>query len=114
MQDHCGNNNCWGVDPCPAETIYGMLQDGVGGTAAGDGLAGIMDELASGNVTVDIMAGNVTSQSQLYYRAARMYNSGSVDPSGDLGLGVATHCYASDIANRLMGWVFAPTACTLD
>lgn len=70
-----------------------------------------------------------------YYRAARMYNSGVVDPSGDLGNGCCTHCYgtsgqisrscfdvlltmllptASDIANRLRGWVDAPSLCTLD
>lgn len=46
-----------------------------------------------------------------YYRAARIYNSGSVDPSGDLGKGVATHCYASDVANRLRGWVMAEDTC---
>jgi hypothetical protein len=51
---------------------------------------------------------------QAYYRAARFYNSGEIDPSGDLGKGSATHCYASDIANRLTGWTDAPSACTLD
>lgn len=49
-----------------------------------------------------------------YYRAARAYNSGSVDPSGDLGKGCCTHCYASDIANRLTGWVTGDSKCTLD
>ena len=39
---------------------------------------------------------------------------GSVDPSGDLGKGISTHCYASDIANRLTGWVMAPHDCYLD
>jgi hypothetical protein len=43
-----------------------------------------------------------------------MYNSGSINPSGDLGRGVATHCYVSDIANRLLGWVFTKSTCTLD
>ena len=46
-----------------------------------------------------------------YYRAARVYNSGSVDPSGDLGQGVATHCYASDVANRLRGWSLGGHGC---
>jgi hypothetical protein len=43
-----------------------------------------------------------------------MYNGGSVDPSGDLGKGCCTKCYASDIANRLMGWVKANHNCPLD
>ena len=46
-----------------------------------------------------------------YYRAARVYNSGSVDGSGDLGQGVATHCYASDVANRLRGWSLGGHGC---
>jgi hypothetical protein len=49
-----------------------------------------------------------------YYRASRMYNGGSVDPSGDLGKGCCTKCYASDIANRLIGWVKANHNCPLD
>jgi hypothetical protein len=99
------------MDPCPASEIYGMLQDGVGGTDAGDGLAGIMDELSNGTATNGMDFGNATSVTQLYYRAARMYNSGSIDPSGILELGGSTHCYASDVANRLMGWVFAESTC---
>jgi hypothetical protein len=49
-----------------------------------------------------------------FYRAARIYNSGSIASSGQLQDGIATHCYASDIANRLTGWVWAPHGCTLD
>lgn len=48
---------------------------------------------------------------QRYYRVARMYNSGSVDSSGNLGLGVATHCYCSDVANRLIGWSQGVSKC---
>jgi len=114
MQSHAGINSCAGIDPCPASTIYGMIQDGVGGTATGDGLAAIMNELQAGDATNELSFGNDTTQTQVYYRAARMYNSGSIDPSGNLGSGGSTHCYASDIANRLTGWVFAPSACILD
>lgn len=46
--------------------------------------------------------------------AARLYNSGSIAPGGDLGAGGSTHCYASDIANRLTGWVHAAHACCLN
>lgn len=114
MQDHCGVNSCVGMDPCPASEIYGMLQDGVGGTEAGDGLAGIMNEWSNGTATNENTFGDSTSLTQLYYRAARMYNSGSIDASGVLESGGSTHCYASDIANRLMGWVSASSTCPYD
>jgi hypothetical protein len=70
------------------------------GTETGDGLANCLNEA------------NATG-AQAFYRAARIYNSGSVSTSGDLGVGVGTPCYASDIANRLTGWVSAASSCTL-
>src|SRR3712207_7146665 len=39
-----------------------------------------------------------------YTTLFRSYNSGRIDPSGNLAAGIATHCYASDIAARLLGW----------
>lgn len=46
------------------------------------------------------------------YSAARGYNSGALAKSGDLSDAIgATPCYASDIANRLMGWVNAESDC---
>ena len=72
-----------------------------GGTDSGDGLANCLNEAG-------------TSDAQAFYRAARIYNSGSIDSSGDLGAGIATHCYSSDIANRLTGWVTASSSCYLD
>lgn len=109
MQDHEGtfscNNDGKVQTPCPEDQIVGMIQDGVGGTSQGDGLAGAISQQSS---VEDI------EFAEAYYRAARVYNSGLVDESGDLGKGTATHCYASDIANRLVGWVDAPTKCTLD
>ena len=109
MQDHDGDATCWSSsagkvvvqDPCPASTIIQMIQEGTGGTASGDGLAQCLNEAGSTDVSA-------------FYKAARIYNSGSIAPSGDLGQGVATHCYASDIANRLTGWVQYPHNCTLD
>ncbi|KAL1969792.1 hypothetical protein VTN77DRAFT_7301 [Rasamsonia byssochlamydoides] len=107
MQDHDGSATCnYGngdvVNPCPQSTITQMVDDGTGGTASGDGLANCLNEAPAG------------AGAQAFYQAARIYNSGSIDPSGDLGAGVATHCYASDIANRLTGWVYATKTCTLD
>ena len=105
MQSHDGSGSCNSngnvQTPCPNDEIIQMIRDGVIGTSSGDGL-------------VQCLAAAGTSDVSKYYRAARIYNSGSIAPSGDLGAGVATHCYASDIANRLTGWVLASMTCTLD
>lgn len=77
----------------------------MGGTEAGHGFATDI------NAQKDIEG---VGFAEGYYRAARLYNSGAIDDSGDLGLGSATHCYASDIANRLVGWMDSPSNCTLD
>ncbi|EME81440.1 uncharacterized protein MYCFIDRAFT_198164 [Pseudocercospora fijiensis CIRAD86] len=46
------------------------------------------------------------------YSAARAYNSGAVAASGDLSDAMgAAKCYASDVANRLTGWVKAESRC---
>ncbi|CEJ83013.1 hypothetical protein VHEMI03047 [[Torrubiella] hemipterigena] len=91
MQSHDGPNSCFGTSPCPSSTIEGMIRDGTNGTPSGDGLKQLLAK-AGGN--------DVSS----FYKAARMYNSGSIAASGLLQDGIATHCYASDIANRLLGW----------
>jgi hypothetical protein len=104
MQDHNGDASCneGGIqDPCPDATIHQMIVDGVMGTRFGDGLQQLLKKAGGG--------GHVQ-----YFRAARMYNSGSLHPSGDLGAGIATHCYVSDVANRLTGWVRAASTCSLD
>ncbi|OAA42878.1 Lysozyme-like domain protein [Beauveria brongniartii RCEF 3172] len=98
MQSHNGANSCYNVKPCPKSTIKGMIEDGVNGTADGDGLKQLLAKAGGSGATT-------------FYRAARMYNSGSIDPSGDLEKGIATHCYSSDIANRLVGWSAGVGAC---
>ena len=106
MQDHngtatCNNGDGDGVqDPCPADVILRMVQDGTGGTGWGDGLAQCINKAETEGVSA-------------FYRAARIYNSGSIDESGNLEDGVATHCYASDIANRLTGWIKSKHDCVL-
>ncbi|KAK8146258.1 hypothetical protein G3M48_003384 [Beauveria asiatica] len=72
---------------------------GVTGTASGYGLKQIL--------------GSSGSDVSRYYKAARIYNSGSIASSGLLEDGGATHCYASDIANRLIGWSRGPTRCKI-
>ena len=105
MQDHNGGGTCNDngnvANPCPADTITQMIREGAAGTDDGDGLAQCINNAG-------------TNDAEVFYRAARIYNSGSVDGSGDLGAGIATHCYSSDIANRLTGWVQAPHGCNLD
>lgn len=79
----------------PRHSIYKMIRDGTQGTPYGDGLVQLLNK--HGNV----------------YEAARGYNSGSIAASGDLSdANGATACYVSDIANRLTGWVDAPSKCT--
>ncbi len=77
----------------------------VAGTDAGHGFA---EDI---NAQADIEG---IEMAEAYYRASRLYNSGAIDPSNDLGKGGATHCYASDMANRLMGWTDAAHGCDLD
>jgi hypothetical protein len=102
FQSHEGSGSCNDgsnvQNPCPKSQINQMIEDGVAGTSSGDGLKQLLDA-AKGN------------GAQKFYQAARMYNSGSLDKSGNLGLGVATHCYSSDIANRLTGWSAGVSKC---
>jgi hypothetical protein len=105
MQSHNGAGTCnnAGVvqNPCPLSAITQMIRDGtegVSGPAGGDGL-------------VQLLASAGTSDASQYYVAARMYNSGSVAAGGNLGGGGATHCYCTDVANRLIGWNTGVTGC---
>ncbi|KAL8934828.1 MAG: hypothetical protein Q9216_005716, partial [Gyalolechia sp. 2 TL-2023] len=90
MQSHNGpatcNEDATPVTPCPYPTIEEMIREGTAGAGSGDDIMGLVEALRKAEGEVDDVA--------RFYRAARVYNSGSVDPSGDLGKGVATHCYA--------------------
>lgn len=99
MQSHNGAHSCFNKSPCPSSEITGMIQDGTMGTSSGDGLKQILASLGG--------SPDATS----YYKASRIYNSGSIAGSGLLQDGIATHCYVSDIANRLMGWSQGPGSC---
>ncbi|MCJ1343056.1 hypothetical protein MMC31_001247 [Peltigera leucophlebia] len=105
MQCHNGDGTCnsditgQNQNPCPTDVITQMIREGTAGTNDGDGLAQCINQANSGSVTG-------------FYQAARIYNSGSIDASGDLCKGIATQCYASDIANRLTGWVLAEHNCS--
>ncbi|KAJ5543892.1 hypothetical protein N7494_005171 [Penicillium frequentans] len=102
MQSHDGSGSCNKdgaiQNPCPEYEIHQMIMDGVEGTPAGPGLKALIAQEGSAHVAS-------------FYKAARAYNSGAVASSGNLGQGIATHCYASDIANRLMGWTNGPSLC---
>ena len=95
----CNNGNV--KNPCPPSEIDQMVKDGVSGTTDGDGLKQLLDTCQG-------------TDAQAYYETSRKYNSGSIASSGNLGQGVATHCYASDIANRLQGWTQGNTGCDAD
>lgn len=81
------------LDPCPPATIHQMILDGTNGTSSREGLAQLLDKPGA--------ADGVSR----FYRAARWYNGGGVDASGDLGKGCCVASFASDVANRLTGWV---------
>ncbi|MCJ1444177.1 MAG: hypothetical protein MMC23_004678 [Stictis urceolatum] len=109
MQDHNGSNTCNEngnkQNPCPTDVIFGMVSDGTAGTDDGDGLAQTLNQ-ASNSYQVTL--------SRAFYIAARLYNWGSVADSNRLEDGIATHCYSSDIVNRLTGWASSPHTCPFD
>jgi hypothetical protein len=89
-QGSCNRDNVNFKTPCPESDILLMVREG-----AGIGRPfGLMQAMQQAGANDD----------SKYYKAARIYNSGSIAASGNLGDGIATHCYASDIANRLVGW----------
>ena len=107
MQDHNGSHNCVGVaaGKCSAAEISGMINDGTGGTLSqgSNGGSGLEQELKK----APSLGG--TSTSQDVYIAARLYNSGdsSYKKGGNLSSPPdGTASYSSDIANRLIGYVF--------
>lgn len=101
FQSHDGTGSCNDrpLGPCPRSEILQMVKDGVEGTSQGDGLIQCLKKAKGDGST-----GSKQDEATYYYRAARLYNSGSPSPDGDLARNGATKCYCSDIANRLIGW----------
>jgi len=100
MQSHDGAHSCANTSPCPQDQIVGMIQDGTDGTAAGPGLKQLIAQTGVSDVS-------------RFYKAAVLYNSGSIPANGILEDGFATKCYASDIANRLVGWSQGRSGCSV-
>lgn len=103
MQDHNGSGTCNenGVrKPCPDGIIELMIREGTAGTRDGDGVAQCLNQAGTSDVSA-------------FYRAAHIYNSGDTSNLDHLE-GSGTRCYASDVANRLTGWVNADHGCNLD
>ncbi|KAF2859697.1 hypothetical protein K470DRAFT_218798 [Piedraia hortae CBS 480.64] len=106
MQSHEGSHSCNSgaqvTTPCPLDRLQGMITDGVQGTASSSvySLQGGIAQAGSTDVS-------------RFYKAARIYNSGSIPAGGDLTstAGAATNCYSSDIANRLVGWTSEVSGC---
>lgn len=97
MQSYNGTHSCYGETPCPQPQILAMVHDGTAGTPCGWGLQQIMSNL-SGGVSK-------------FYTTAGLYKSGSMTAIGHLLDENAPQCYASDIANRLIGWSDGPSGC---
>ncbi|KAJ5665708.1 uncharacterized protein N7477_008156 [Penicillium maclennaniae] len=103
MQSHDGTGTCndgTPTTPCPQSEIHQMILDGASGTSAGAGLKQCIEQYGG--------TGDATN----YYKAARCYNSGSIASNGNLGAGIATGCYVSDVANRLLGWSTGTSKCS--
>lgn len=104
MQSFDGTASCnqGGVvtTPCPADNIKNQIFEGLGLLGRPFGFQQAMAQADPAKYP------GVAN----YYRAARIYNSGSI-AGNNLGAGIATHCYSSDIANRLMGWTTDSSAC---
>lgn len=104
MQSHNGSGSCAGVNPCPQSQILQMIRDGTAGTSSGDGLRQTL-------ATAQSATGDAGSRK--FYTGARIYNSGSATYSNlNDGRG-STACYSQDVANRLTGWILAPSNCQL-
>ena len=105
FQSHDGSGTCYNKSVCPNSELVQMCKDGIEGTgssaSAGPGLKQLIQKAGS-------------SGAEALYRAARMYNSGSIAADGNLSdANGATACYVSDVANRLLGWSTGTTGCTL-
>lgn len=110
----CNHNGAVDV-PCSVNTINQMIVDGAAAPVDGVTLVSALNQATAAVPGIE--------PAQAFYRAARLYNSGpdSLPPAtgGDLGSAIdaAMRCYASDIANRLLGWssgMLGPSPCKLD
>jgi len=112
MQSHNGVHTCNDegsvLYPCPQEQVLGMITDGTVGTddSDDDGLNALINQAIAYNQATGASA--VTRDyAQVFYQAARLYNSGSTSPNwANLNdANGATATYVDDIVNRLLGWV---------
>ncbi|KAL7774355.1 hypothetical protein CFE70_005267 [Pyrenophora teres f. teres 0-1] len=81
--------------PCPDTIIVDMIAEGTMGTGLGMSLKEALSAFADEEGPAK------------YYKAARRYNSGPGVTTPDLGVG-STNCYASDVANWLIGGMYSP------
>jgi hypothetical protein len=98
------NDNRTMSNPCPATIIRQMILDGVSAPTSGLTLVKAVNQAQ----------GRGMGLAQVYYRAARLWNSGIGSLKDQASSGqlasleanwpVGRRCYASDIANRLVGW----------
>ena len=96
-----GGTSCFGISPCPTEKINQMVQDGAGGVNGSAGLEQTFSQAPA------------IATAQKTYQASVIYNGGSTSfTPTDLSKTGGRPCYASDMANRLVGFV-GTSLCTL-
>ena len=92
MQDDNGPNTCNSgtpTNPCPDSTITGMISDGL--------------TFGTSSLGACVKAALNPGTAQGLFQAAFLYNGDITD--SQTSLTGTTPCYASDVANRLTGWV---------
>lgn len=94
----------------PKASIKQMIEDGVYGVGAQpsghapSGYPGLLQYFTGADIDWVQLAPGMRNNP---YVAARLYNSGEIDPSGDINISPydpTTMSYANDVANRLIGW----------
>lgn len=103
FQSHNGAGDCTGKTPCPADQITQMFRDGLQGTKDGPGIAQLVIQART-----DLKG---AKGAQAVYGAARIYNSGRLNPADLNDKITATACYSVDVANRLTGWTLSKNLC---
>ncbi|KAF1817451.1 hypothetical protein P152DRAFT_408080 [Eremomyces bilateralis CBS 781.70] len=83
----------------PRQSIKQMIAEGIQGTTEGPGYVQYLNNDASYSYTNNRWPNNP-------FAAARCYNSGRIDPSGNLDIASygSMRSYVNDVANRLLGW----------
>lgn len=92
-----GTAKCEGLAACQRSTIREMLENGGSGVPESD--------LRSLVAAIEKNTDHNPQHSLNYYRAAYVYSTAVANIPARFEDAIPRHCYVSDVANRLVGWV---------